>query len=53
MTNACCQTVQPEYRISTGGFWAKLRAAFASSDAASMVITENNRIRDSGRHWLM
>jgi hypothetical protein len=53
MTHASCQTAQPEYRVSTWGFWAKLRAAFASSDAASMVIAENNRIRENSRHWLM
>jgi len=53
MTHASCQTAQPEYRISTQGFWAKLRLAFTGSDTASAVIAENNRIRATGRHWLM
>jgi hypothetical protein len=53
MLHASCQTAQPEYRISTQGFWAKLRLAFASSDGASAIIAENNLIRASSRHWLM
>jgi hypothetical protein len=53
MTHTSSLTVQSDYRISTQGFWVKLRAALASSDAASVVIAENNRIRESGRHWLM
>jgi hypothetical protein len=53
MTHASCQTAQPDYRISTRGFWAKLQAVFASSESANVTIAENNRIRASSRHWLM
>ena len=53
MTHSSSLAAQPNYGISTGGFWAKLRAAFAASEQAKVTIAENNRIRASSRHWLM